>query len=126
MKYHFGGDRRNMGDFGSTLRVEKCRKPYVCIFCERVIPTGSPWEGYRGLWEGEFQTWKACESCIKHVLPNIDANEGFYEGGAEFMSFIESEEDEHQGRASWEWSEDKRSIVITWSGGETKTIPYSW
>lgn len=114
-----------MGDFGSMVSVKKCRKPYVCVFCDRTIPVGNPWEGYRGLWEGEFQTWKACVSCAKHVFPLVQ-DEGWFEGSAAFISFIESEEDTRQGKAAWMWVDNRQSIMLTWEDGETKTIPYPY
>ena len=111
-----------MSDFGTMVHVKKCRKPYTCVLCGRKIPAGNPWDGFRGIFEGDFQTWKACRSCAELVLPNVEE----YLSSEDFVNYVDELATTEKGCADWEWSDDKQSIVLTWENGEKKTIPYPW
>ena len=53
---------------GPELVVEhypKARKPHKCCECERTIQPGERYEYVRGLWDGEFETYKTCLGCFR-------------------------------------------------------------
>jgi len=65
-------------DFGEKpefyeQRIVHARKKYRCIECDEVIEIGDRYEYFRGLWDGEFETYRICLPCasIRNVYcPN--------------------------------------------------------
>lgn len=63
-------------EFCDVKTIKKTRKPHKCVFCERIIPAGSPNIKYwRGLFEDEFISSYACHWCEKHEAKLCDDDE---------------------------------------------------
>lgn len=43
--------------------IRKARKQHKCYECGRVIKIGEEYERTRGLWEGDWSTYKTCQDC---------------------------------------------------------------
>jgi hypothetical protein len=46
-----------------TKRV-RARRTHLCCECRRTIGTGEVYECAKGVWEGEFHTYKTCDDCL--------------------------------------------------------------
>jgi len=63
-------------EFCDVKHIEKTRKPHICVFCRRVIPSGSPNIKYwAGLTDSGFQHSYACHWCEKHEAKLCDDDE---------------------------------------------------
>ena len=51
-------------DFFRESDIKKSRKEYKCEECGEVISAGSPYRYECGSWEGKFQVFRTCKSCI--------------------------------------------------------------
>ena len=58
-----------MSDFGGSQWV-KGRKKHVCAGCGSVIPVGELHFQFKGMWEGDWQNWRAHAEC--HELWDSD------------------------------------------------------
>jgi len=49
------------------------RKPHICCECRRAIKPGERYQVISGLWEGEWSTYKTCESCadLRDALESV-------------------------------------------------------
>ena len=97
-----------MSDFGTYKKV-KTRKKHSCIYCNRQIPVGTEAYNDKGMWEGDFQNWYACEFCDREVAPDY-AEAGEPISGDEFNEwFYDSKFCECHNckstpyRHNWEW-----------------------
>jgi len=59
--------------FCNTKHIKKTRKPHRCIFCARLIPTGTTNVlNWAGLFDGNFQNSYACNWCEDHQSHLVD------------------------------------------------------
>ena len=81
------------GDYPPTFyeqRSVKGRKEHRCDECLRVIKTGERHQYAKGLWDGDFLTFRTCETCIGvikdaevdcychgHLMDDLDARDFF-------------------------------------------------
>lgn len=47
--------------YAETIRT--ARKAHECVECDEVIPVGSQYTVTKGLWDGEWRTYKTCLTC---------------------------------------------------------------
>ncbi len=54
-------------DFGGPEAIweskPKARKDHICCECLSTIPKGDRYHLVKGVWEGNFDTYKTCEIC---------------------------------------------------------------
>jgi hypothetical protein len=56
-------------DYGETpsicdSKMQIARKPHKCCECGQVISQGQKYERFRGMWNGKFDTFKTCQTCL--------------------------------------------------------------
>jgi len=64
-----------MARLNTMITVKNSRKAHTCILCYGDIPVGSSYTKYNGLYEGEWQNWKAHHECFayfQHENPGAD------------------------------------------------------
>ena len=45
--------------------IRTARKAHVCVECGETVNPGDKYEHVVGKWEGDFNTYKTCEFCLK-------------------------------------------------------------
>lgn len=125
-----------MGDFGNWVDVNKTRKQFRCVFCNRMIPPGNKAHGYDGMWEGDWQNWRCCDMCAETILPDANTDEGISD--EDFNYYIEEKgyyicEGGCKNNWGWggtcsrKWSEDKQSMIFTCGKcGHVRTVDYPY
>lgn len=97
-----------MSDFGN-YKLVKTKKEHSCMYCGRTIPKGIKAFNYRGLFEGDWQNWYACQFCDREVVPTYGDE---YISGDEFTNwFLDSdyykcpqcENRDYRHHNNWEW-----------------------
>ena len=103
-----------MSDFGEMRKVIT-RKPHSCEYCGRIIPVGSTAHNCRGMWDGEWQNWYACDFCkgddaiseyTRDPISGDEFNEWMHE--QDFAACPKCKV--WRGNIDWEWSKDGMSI----------------
>jgi hypothetical protein len=57
-----------------NIETVRARKPHRCYECARIIPPREEYERTKGIWEGEWATFKICHLCAalrKYVTDNV-------------------------------------------------------
>lgn len=82
-----------MSDFGETTH-KAGRKDHCCHICYGVIPKGEVHYHFKGMWDGDWQDWRAHDECYD----DTDTEEGFCPGDAPMPDRIRALYDEVDGR----------------------------
>lgn len=64
-----------MGSSFSKTETIKARKAYQCAACKRPIPAGSAYTSWRGVWEGDFFSFKLHTPC-NDFCADVDDGDG--------------------------------------------------
>lgn len=59
--------------------VRKARKSYRCEECRKTISKGDKYEYFRGLWVGDWQTYRTCLDCVEArnwLIANDELSDG--------------------------------------------------
>jgi hypothetical protein len=75
----YGGE---VSDFGETTEPI-ARKIHRCEWCAGPIPKGEKHKQFKGMWEGEWQSWKMHNECYEDASKNDAMQEGFTPGDGE-------------------------------------------
>lgn len=115
-----------MSDFGDYNLV-KTRKDHSCVYCGRTIPKGTKAFNCKGLFEGDWQNWYACQFCDREVVPDY-AEPNDYISGDEFNEWFldqdyfkckKCENMQYRHHNDWEWISSTKIKVECGDCGNT-------
>lgn len=85
-----------MSNFGEMLHPV-ARKDHVCIMCFGPIPKGEVHVHYKGMWDGEWQDWRAHDECDSAFQDEpYSYEDGFTPGGAEMPERVKVLRDQNR------------------------------